>query len=524
MTVEGGTDRSAGERDAGQRSRATYSIPGPLPIDDVDPGSNFLCLGPAMTGKARAASRVLGDGLEAGDGALVVSTESDAATVLGVDERLERAARTPDPPVGVVDCVTESSGSRPDRDDEVVGYVSSPADLTGVGVEFTRHLERFDRQGLVRHRTLVDSLTPFFVYRDPQQVFQFVQVLTGRVASLGGLGFVVGHSDAAMDDEAERLKGLFDGVVEFREREDGGVETRAIGPYATTDEWVPYPTDGTGGPVAETTPPVATPEVTGSAEDPPGGPEAGSALAPGIGSLSSAIDAVTDAGRTLTVCNFDGDPGTLSALRSYFERLNVDVREASLSTEAPRNVALLHQDGQHLASAAVADLANAIAVEGSGEAYLESSTELELMVLARQEAFAARKSWRRHLVRTSRLVESMAWNAGTGTIHAGFQELSRLTGDPGTLRIYERIADAGVEVHLYGRPDAEVDRERFVVHDGDDDEIARSWFVVFTDAGDPATAGALVAEERGPDAYSGFWTYYPESVVAIRDYLVSTYS
>ncbi|PSQ15916.1 hypothetical protein BRD00_12955 [Halobacteriales archaeon QS_8_69_26] len=523
MTAERHADASGrdGQQGRTRGDAATYSTPGPLPIDDVDPGSNFLCTGPTMTGKSRALSRILGDGVERGEGAILVTTESDARAALATDGRLREAAGMGEgAPVGVVDCITESSGAGRDGDD-VVAYVSSPADLTGVGVEFNRHLERLHHQGVSRYRVLVDSLTPFFVYRDAEQVFKFLQVLTGRIASLGGLGFVVGHSDAGMDEEAERLKGLFDGVIEFREQE-GKVGTRAIGPYATAEGWVPYeeePTSGEGSTPGESTANTDGRQTT--ARD--GASPSETPLASGIDSLSSAIDAVADAGRTLTLCNFDGDRDTLSDLRAYFERLNVTVTEASLSSETPRNVALLHQGDQHLASATVEDLASTIAVEGVGEEHLEGATETELMVLARQEAFATRKSWRRHLVRTSRLIEAMAWNAGTGTVHAGFQDLSRLTSDPDTKRIYDRIAEGGVEVHLYGRPDAEVDRDRFVVHDDAVDEIERSWFVVFTDGEEPSTAGALVAEERQRGTYSGFWTYRTGTAVAVRDYLEATY-
>jgi len=127
------------------------------------------------------------------------------------------------------------------------------------------------------------------------------------------------------------------------------------------------------------------------------------------------------------------------------------------------------------------------------------------------------------MVRISRLVESLALEAGRGTLHAGFQRLDRLRDEDATRRLYERIADTGVAVHLYGASGTVPDADRYVVHAGTSAELTEGWFVVFDGGGDPGRAAALVSEETSPGKYTGFWTYRPDVAGAVDGYLRSQY-
>ncbi|MFB6256894.1 MAG: recombinase RecA, partial [Haloplanus sp.] len=116
-----------------------YDLGPPLGVE-VDPGSNLLLSGPALTGKKQLAFDVLATGVRNGEGAVVVSNTDGAEQVFkALDGRLDDA----DPPVAIVDCVTRQQGMSESHDDARVRYTSSPVDMTGVGIKFSEILEEF---------------------------------------------------------------------------------------------------------------------------------------------------------------------------------------------------------------------------------------------------------------------------------------------------------------------------------------------------------------------------------------------
>lgn len=195
-----------------------YELGEVFPETTVDPGTNLLVSGPPMTGKHEYAVDILVDGVQAGDGAIVVTTKDTATQV-----REEFSARTTDddPLVGVVDCVTRQQGNPTLTDHDLVRYASSPVDLTGIGIELSELLREFyEDRGVTRNRVLLHSLSTLLMYSNLQTVFRFLHVFTGRVQSADALGLFVidetGHDDQTMST----LKQLFDGAIEIREEGD----------------------------------------------------------------------------------------------------------------------------------------------------------------------------------------------------------------------------------------------------------------------------------------------------------------
>lgn len=91
--------------------------------------------------------------------------------------------------------------------------VSSPADLTGIGIKLGDFFSDWDDDG---NQLLLcfHTLTTFLQYADLRTVYRFVHVLTGRVWSAGGVAHY--HLDPSAHDErtVNSLAGLFDAVVE----------------------------------------------------------------------------------------------------------------------------------------------------------------------------------------------------------------------------------------------------------------------------------------------------------------------
>lgn len=124
------------------------------------------------------------------------------------------------------------------------------------------------------------------------------------------------------------------------------------------------------------------------------------------------------------------------------------------------------------------------------------------------------------LVLISRHIEHLAHDAGTGVHRATFQKLSRLRDELGTREVYERLADEDLSVHVYGIPDEVPESLDVQVHRGTGPEYRHSWCVTFRPPeGMDRTGASLVAVETDVNRWRGFWTYDPERVRRIDEYL-----
>ncbi|MEF8973963.1 MAG: hypothetical protein V5A15_03640, partial [Haloarcula sp.] len=116
-----------------QRGDERYTFDG-LPLNPVEPGTSLLVTGPVLTGAREVGLRLLCSP-DADGGTVLVATDSDATTLLADFERhggvLDRGR------VRVIDCAQESGDLAADS----VTAVSTPADLTGIGIEYSGHYE-----------------------------------------------------------------------------------------------------------------------------------------------------------------------------------------------------------------------------------------------------------------------------------------------------------------------------------------------------------------------------------------------
>ncbi|MBX0321509.1 hypothetical protein EGH21_00560 [Halomicroarcula sp. F13] len=479
-----------------------YAIGDDLPVEGFEPGSTLLVVGPPMTGKRTLVTRLLAHGFDHGEAVAVLSTDASAADVR---ESLSDAAGRPVDtlPVGVVDCVSDSHGATELA--SLDGSVGSPADLTGLGMELTQVLEALYTEYSTRIRFGLFSLTTMSLYTSPEQVVRFLHVVTNRISEANGVGFVVAHSDTMDPEHLQRLRSFVDGVVEVREA-DGRSELRVLGVEPEPTPWTPFDqTDGSPDPTDRS-------------------PRVDQTDRPLPDSLRSVLDSVRADSPTLTVCNYEGPPDALESVERYFDRHGVTVREASLDVAQPRSVALLHHGDDLLASESVTALAAAIDIQSDGDDAFTDRRTSDLLRQLDRSVFGAAAADKNLLVDVSHTIELLADRVGSGRLHAGFQQLSRLVDDPRSARIYERLADTGVDVHVYGADDTDSPLPGVTVHGGETTELAESWFVVFDGDGDPTRRAALLAVERDAgEGYEGFWTYDSDIVGRVDAYLTETY-
>ncbi|MES3517582.1 MAG: hypothetical protein PPP58_07970 [Natronomonas sp.] len=470
-----------------------YDTANLLPVSELQPGVSLLCVGPPMVGKRTFLSEFLSDA-EAEEAVILVTTE-------GTNELFRAALESVECPVGVIDC----SGGGSDFGDVPVTQVASPADLTGVGNAITELLVSFQEMDR-RVRIGLDSVSTLAAYTEPERLFQFLHAVSSRTERFDGIFLGTIHSDSIDEGTLGTLASAFDGRIEFRESDSGGrTEFRLL--YADESEWIefsPEPVD----PSAEAKSEQAVPET-------------------GIPTPRSLHELIERVGRDrlrLTICN--AKDGAVETLRGRFRGLSIDV-ESIQASELPESFVVLHRGHEFVAADGLDRLLSATAPD---EETAPGSTS-PLLSAADGSVFGANVAkddllvqadgaGRDVMLRASRTFELLAWRHRSGRIDAGFQRLSVIANDSRTQRVYEGLAADGVETHVYGVPDADLELEGVTVHGVNTAEIADSWFVSYDG---PSACGVLLCEERAIGRYHGFWTYRPDLVAAVRGYLAEVY-
>lgn len=247
--------------------------------------------------------------------------------------------------------------------------------------------------------------------------------------------------------------------------------------------------------------------------------------------LSDIIDGIGRREPTLTVYNRDEPEPLVRMLRRMVDAPDVTVREAEPPEAGPANVVLLEDEAgtePQLAVSAIQDVGESVLLVNAdlyitGTRAVDEVETPDVLAGLDETTFTVDGKQKMLLIEMSRHVEALAYRAGGSTLHSGFQYLSRIDDEKGTRRVYERLAEAGVDVAVYGVPDRVPDLpDGVVVRGGDDEELRRSWFVVNTDC-PPDMKAALVAEEVAPNEWVGAWTFDPDAVDRVAAYLESHY-
>ena len=231
---------------------------------------------------------------------------------------------------------------------------------------------------------------------------------------------------------------------------------------------------------------------------------------------------------TLTV--FNADPAVTEELREYFADRNVRIVDDQTAS-GPKEFAVLARDGEFVTAVTVDDLlpdpegdgATASADGSDGpEGEGEDDGRVGRPVLDHLDETMFTSYSRDDMVAASREIEDRAWRVGDGELHAGFQTLDVLTGETDT---YDLLGEKErLDVHAYAADEGDApDVEHYTVHVGKTAEIRETWFVAYDGGGYEDAKCALLAEERAPGEFYGFWSYDPETVDYIIDYLTERY-
>lgn len=215
-----------------------YEFEDDFVLTSVAPGTNILISGPSATPARSLAFRFVLAGNACEDGMILISIDKGGKQLLtqcenlcdNLDHRRFRA-------IG-------SQNTTPKQGTNTNWYksVSTPGDLTGLGIKYSTLYEGLYQNERERIRTGISSLQTLLMYNDLRTVFRFLHVLTGRVTALGGVSVLYVDPTTLDNQTVSTIAQLFDGEITVREREKGNTEFRVRGLERQLTDWAPFDT------------------------------------------------------------------------------------------------------------------------------------------------------------------------------------------------------------------------------------------------------------------------------------------
>ncbi len=214
-------------------------------IDNVtggfEAGTNILILAPPMS-YAEQLAYALTKPLQ-GEYSIVLSTNERAAEVVdafklaGADKRF----------TGVIDAITKSS-TPSIQDTQRLMFVTSPTDLTGIGIKFSNMIETIfegefseGEPGLFPPpiRFCVNSISTLLMYRRLEVLYQFLHVLTAKLKKIEGVGIYLLNSESFDDKTLSLIKQLMNCVIEVKVEQNISY-MRVAGIPGVNGEWMKF--------------------------------------------------------------------------------------------------------------------------------------------------------------------------------------------------------------------------------------------------------------------------------------------
>lgn len=224
----------------GQAVRAgldAYDLSTLLPADrlaEIPAGTNLLITGPSMMGKQQLALTALQQQQQRGLSVVMVTSDQNADQLSTQYETLDGTDNLED--IYVVDC-SGTTGSRSFEETSNVKYVSSPGDLTGIGMGIAKCTNEIGAAAEDGLGFGVLSISTLLQYTSEERVFNFAHVMTGRIAAAGYLGLWTLDTTSHDEQTVSTMRGQFDYVAELREAESGEREMRVLGGEDALRTW-----------------------------------------------------------------------------------------------------------------------------------------------------------------------------------------------------------------------------------------------------------------------------------------------
>lgn len=206
----------------------------PLEPQQLEEGMSVLIAGPALTGKRQLLFDLVGGGTDR----TTILVSSKRASDRFQRSFLETRTHPDQWETRLVDCVGKSHATDSVRDSATRKNITSPNDLTGIGIAVSGFMREFHHKNHTP-RIGLHTLSTLLMYADLRRVFQFTHVLTGRISSSGFSGVFTLDTTQRNTEAMDILLGLFDGIVEVRDT-DAGPELRVRGAEFGPRSWTTF--------------------------------------------------------------------------------------------------------------------------------------------------------------------------------------------------------------------------------------------------------------------------------------------
>lgn len=203
-----------------------YRFGDEVPMPGVDAGRSVLVTVSHDLDGFEFVLRLATSGIDDDVGVTMVSTDERGTSVR---DRLENGADLVDR-LAVVDCVGSGDGS------DLLCGVSSPQDLTGIGIRFSQVQQRLRGRGNERQRIGLHNVSTLLMYHDLRTVFRFLHSFTGRVDATGTAAFMGMNRDSHPDETFRTVSQLCDARVDVR-LHAGEEQVRVRGRIDGPSEW-----------------------------------------------------------------------------------------------------------------------------------------------------------------------------------------------------------------------------------------------------------------------------------------------
>ena len=191
-----------------------YDLSGTLAgCEPVPPGTNLLLASRDQRDNRERLLDTLADGLAGERGAVVVTVDDSAKTI-----REQLSARTgfDGHQLAVVEYRNGGDRQQKTLEDGVFVYtITSPADLTAIGVGIVESFRRLADAGVEDSYVGVLSLSTLLEHSDDAEVFKFSHVVSSRLDSAGFVGLFTIDRDAVDTHSYKVISEAFDDVLEL---------------------------------------------------------------------------------------------------------------------------------------------------------------------------------------------------------------------------------------------------------------------------------------------------------------------
>ena len=207
--------------------------------------TNILILAPPLAYAEHLAYRIACP--LPGEWTVAITTDERAADVAGAFRRQGAVMNH----VGFIDAVTKTSVPTL-RAPTKAKFVTSPLDLTSMGIKFSRMVEDMWKEGVMADppgpmpppvRLCINSVSTLLLYARLEVTFKFLHVITNRVKKLEGVGVYVLNRESFDERTIATIKQLMNMVVEVR-TDDGRQpverDFRVVGIRGRTTPWIRY--------------------------------------------------------------------------------------------------------------------------------------------------------------------------------------------------------------------------------------------------------------------------------------------